>query len=555
MKRKLFLGTAMCVGMTMLAGVNQPKVKDFTEFMTLDLNLKFEMPMNVRWLEPGIRGCVADLNGDGIDDFILTGLWAESGDALVDNDAVVSKNFLQVYLGQKDATPVLAYEDKDFEVAGNGAIDCTKLEDGSWLLAVQGGVDGVWSATFVANVYNLSVNGNEVKLNLIDGEDYLQLDMGAGRGSLLFLDVNDDGFEDLFQLGWKDSQTYTNVVNLYVNDGSNAWFDMESSMDFRLAANTFAEKADFNKDGKMDIIYPVQNGGGLYVYMNNGDGSFNEVLITSFLPEEREDGYGFIGEDDAIQATAIDFNGDGFPDIALMATVTSTTPWMFPLFLYQNNGDGTFTELKKMDGEEQVYLEGGQRGDFAVGDFNLDGHQDIIFSAEVGREKAEGGLSWATRSFVCLGDGTGNFEQYEVSRTETTPNGLEPMCRRGNFGRMLTGDFDGNNSLDIVTAGCRYADGLNEAKKIELRLHRNVKEGTPESGICQQVEDNVAVFYSGKSLFVNNAAGATYTLYTLTGASIYSGVISSSQETIDLDVAEGIYMLKINNHVQKVVLR
>lgn len=481
--------------------------------------------------EPGIKGCVGDFNNDGTDDFILTGLY---------NEGDVQKGFFRVYLGQESGIPVLALDNTDFPIAGNGAIDCVRLGNGSWLVALQGGTAGNWTNPFKGQVFSLSVDGTAVNFELVS-----ELSSGAGRGSLLFLDMNGDGHADIFQNGWNAEGVWTNIANNYINDGEDSWFDLETNADVRPAANTFTVKGDLNNDGRIDLVEVIQ-GTGLYAYLNNGDGSFTEKLVMEFvIGTEPDYQLQLNGEDDATQVELIDFDNDGLKDIVLAGVSKHATPWIFLLKMFKNNGDGTFTEIAQQDkaGSAVTFL-GGQRGDFAVADFDCDGNMDFILGVE--NQSAD---TWGARSYYFSGNGQGGFDQSEITYNETDyPTGIVPMCRRGNFGRFMTGDFDGNGTVDLITAGTDYY-----AKSPGLRIYYNT---TVPAGINDNtVSSSVSVYSSNSDLFVNHAAGAELSIYTLAGSEVYQAVIAGEQASVRTGLTPGIYVVKVKDHVQKVVIR
>jgi PKD repeat protein len=112
--------------------------------------------------EPSIRTCKGDFNNDGIMDFIVTGL----------HTAANNKGFIKIYYGQKNANPILAYTEDNFKIAGNGDIDCVRLDDGSFLVAVQGGNQGNWSEPFTANIYKIKVENGDISFESISSADH-----------------------------------------------------------------------------------------------------------------------------------------------------------------------------------------------------------------------------------------------------------------------------------------------------------------------------------------------------------------------------------------------
>ncbi len=532
MKKLSLLSLVVGLSTTMFAA--DPPQKDIAGILSLNSSLSLGLTVVG---ENGIKGCVADFNGDEVDDFIITGLHNVG-------DPVVAKGFFRVYLGQKTGVPTIAYENLDFPIAGNGAIDCTKLSDGSFLIALQGGSCGNWTNPFKSNVYKLTAHGNSATIELT-----VELgDKGAGRGSILFLDVNNDSYADIFQGGWRGNADWVDQANFYINDKTDTWFDLEGyspgTEPVRPASNNFVVKGDLNKDGKTDLVQPIQ-GVGLFAYFNKGDGSFKEVLVTPFPKADRTDGMNIRKEDDATQAEIIDFNGDGYPDIIMTGTNDATNPWQFILKLFKNNGNDTFTEIAQTDyAGNPITLLGGQRADIAVADFDLDGKQDVI----IGLENQNTAAAWGCRTYFLKGNGNGGFEQSEITFTDTNTAGIVPMSRRGNFGRFLVGDFNGDGKKDLVTAGADYY-----GKNAGLRIYYNVVQST---GIGNaKAENNAAVSFNGKTVFVNGAAGNMAEVYSTTGILIQKEQLSSDDASFDINAAHGIYLVKVGSSVQKVIIR
>ena len=204
-------------------------------------------------------------------------------------------------------------------------------------------------------------------------------------------DYNNDGWDDLFCCFWGH-----NI--LFRNNGNGTFTDVTRKAglyqpDFRWGAGcTFL---DYNRDGLLDLFVcnyihlepkdvPAADdkhfcqwkgvptlcgprglpGGTNTLFHNNGDGTFTDVSEPSGIRKP--------GPRYSITAVSYDFDNDGWPDIYI--AVDSQ-----PSILFQNNHDGTFTDIAV--GAGCAYSEGGheQAGmGVAVADYDCDGFFDIF---------------------------------------------------------------------------------------------------------------------------------------------------------------------------------
>ena len=190
------------------------------------------------------------------------------------------------------------------------------------------------------------------------------------------------------------------------------------------AANVYTlVVADFNHDGHLDLLTTNDsNVWGLGLVLGNGDGTFQSPTKVV-----GNDSYGTFGG-----IVAGDFNGDSYPDFAVLSLVGSGP---IQLSVYLNDGSGHFT----LHGSYSI---GGPVGhvsrSLATADVNGDGNLDLIapdFS----------NLSVA----VFYGTGDGSFPtsaEYPASvLNQTLPTGV------------AVGDFNKDGKPDIVVAsssGC-----------------------------------------------------------------------------------------------------
>lgn len=135
-------------------------------------------------------------------------------------------------------------------------------------------------------------------------------------------------------------------------------------VDFKHFIETTPEKSYTWKGLKVHFGPRGMRGEADILYRNEGDGTFSDVTqAANVVDHQKLYGLGVIGGD---------YDNDGDPDI-YVANDTG------PNFLYQNNGDGTFTEVGWMVGA--AYGAGGELQGcmgIAFGDYDNDGYHDIL---------------------------------------------------------------------------------------------------------------------------------------------------------------------------------
>jgi hypothetical protein len=127
--------------------------------------------------------------------------------------------------------------------------------------------------------------------------------------------------------------------------------------------------------------------------------------------------------------TLADFNNDGRPDLAVVNQATSTSQSSVSVLL--GNGDGSFQPAVNTDVQNSG-LGTGNAVSAVVGDFNGDHLPDLALNTD-------GPAGPAVE--VLLGKGDGSFQpNHQILSVGQTPLS------------MAAGDFDGNGTLDLVTA-------------------------------------------------------------------------------------------------------
>jgi hypothetical protein len=184
--------------------------------------------------------------------------------------------------------------------------------------------------------------------------------------------------------------------------------------------------ADMNGDGIPDLV--TQTG----VFLGNGDGTFQTEKL---FPLYSNPAYA----PKAVYAVD-DFNEDGIPDVLVRYTRGDAT--ILPSYMVLlGNGDGTFTVGPEVRGVATA----DSPNRFIVGDFNGDGHLDLISELDGSVEyEVSSGAPQVTRSklYFAAGNGDGSFKNGGLIATGPSTG--------ASFAPLAAGDFNGDGNLDVA---------------------------------------------------------------------------------------------------------
>jgi PKD repeat protein len=268
---------------------------------------------------------------------------------------------------------------------------------------------------------------NDGKKDLIVGSAYgsdLYVYMGLGTGQFSLApgspisgmsgpistasdDFNGDGTPDL-------ATAHYNSGNLTIMIGNgNGSFTQSSGSPYFSGTNPYCvDVADFNMDGKKDVIVSNANSHNVRLFLGNGLGGFSLApgfpVATATVP---------------YHVTAGFFNSDAFPDFAVANGYSNN------LQVFLNNGSGGFTQASG-----SPYPTGNRPRTIAQGDINGDGAVDLVVSNALSDDIS-----------IYFGSSTGAFTQAGNSPIST---GIYPF-------QIIMTDFnlDGNRDIGVVCYG------------------------------------------------------------------------------------------------------
>lgn len=213
-------------------------------------------------------------------------------------------------------------------------------------------------------------------------------------------DFNGDGKADIVIS--MDSSNGSAYLKVYTGDNTGA-FVLQNGYLVNFGPTGTASTpvcSDFNSDGKPDVAISNNyiSGGGVYMMINNGSGSFATPVISPASP--------------GTWMVSGDFNGDGKTDLAVLDSIAQVSVLM-------NTGSGTFSAAASYNTD--VY---GMT--LIAGDLNGDGKIDIATS----------GIT-STNVTILFNKGSGTF--------------MSSVYLSMPAQRMVSGDFNGDGLKDIAT--------------------------------------------------------------------------------------------------------
>ncbi len=278
---------------------------------------------------------------------------------------------------------------------------------------------------------------------------FLLMPFGAG---VVIFDYDGDGLQDIFVPMTYDDERQANANNaLYRNNGDGTFSDLarEAGVVDPRGKGIGGCAADYDNDGDQDLF--LTNYGSSKLFRNSGDGTFEDVT-----------GDARVGDPDSTHRSMGcawgDYDRDGYLDMVVVRHMSEAelspmggAPGGSPLrslALYHNEGDGAFTNVTSLLGDDSEPAPIEEEGDFAGNvwgagfqpgwlDFDNDGYIDLYVVNDFGAD-AQPNVLW--RNDGRAEDGSWTFTDISIeSRTDV-----------GIFGMGLAvGDYNLDGHLDM----------------------------------------------------------------------------------------------------------
>jgi hypothetical protein len=161
---------------------------------------------------------------------------------------------------------------------------------------------------------------------------------GPAPSHVYAVDVNNDGLTDILQDSASPGITGS-FFSVSINTGKGLF---APPINYKINSTTWTPLTwgDFNNDGKVDIAVVLSGTNQVAVYLGNGDGTFQQPVATNI---ELPSGITFGGLGPQPTIVAADFNHDGKLDLVAAAFNGNNNGGNWAVYLLDGDGTGGFT--------------------------------------------------------------------------------------------------------------------------------------------------------------------------------------------------------------------
>ena len=354
--------------------------------------------------------------------------------------------------------------------AGHFTLGRTIIENGPFNVELDGRLADVDEDGCLDGVIADANNYVWVRKGSCDGNfgEPSQWPMGDSNSAVRLADMNGDGHLDIVTTAIPATDPIYgfvagNTLSVALGDGRGGF---TNGRNYKGNGESYSlSLADFNGDGKFDVVTSNTETDTATVYQNDGTGNFG-------FPQGLWVGVPGIGVINAPVSplSFADVNGDGKPDIELL---DEGDGGKYIVTVLLNDGSGKF--MGPISSDANIDIVANWIGDHRLGDFRGIGRLDLV---AVGLSSAYGG-----HPFVLFmpGNGDGSFG----APTLTTMAGAS--------GAMTVGDFNRDGHLDFVAVDS--ANGTaNKSASVFLGNGDGAFRSGGSSSVADSAEDVLRVF-------------------------------------------------------------
>lgn len=279
---------------------------------------------------------------------------------------------------------------------------------------------------------------------------------GNGPHSILLIDLNDDGYNDV-----ATTNVDSDDVSILLGNGDGTF---QSAVSYDVENGPLAIFAiDLNGDGYNDLATANYGDNSISILLGNGDGTFQSAVryVTVSNPHD---------------VFAIDINGDGYNDLATANYGTDNVSILL------GNGDGTL--------QDAVYYNAGSHPHSVISiDFDGDGNYDLALT-----NHASNNVS------ILLGNGDGTFNSAVHYPAGTNPNSVTSIDLSDDGNYDLATANRGQNNVSILLgngdgtfqSAVGYAVGTGPMSVVSIDLDG---DGTSDLATANWDSDDVSILF------------------------------------------------------------
>jgi hypothetical protein len=442
----------------------------------------------------GYSAAAGDLNGDGFEDVIITGLlnataaletYVYINDGAGNFSIKTGTQLAALSLGVVRLADIDGNNTQDLLMLGRQVNSSNQLEktiklylnNGTATFIEKTGLPfttaDIGSITFADltgdNALDLLITGDNAPLGASAFEPVTKLYINDGFGeftektdislqgvissSASVADVDGNNTMDLVLTGATDAMVANFVSELYLNDGIGT-FTQKPSASLVGVSEGLVAFTDMDGDGEQDILISGLGDSAhtTRVYLNAGNSSFKEM--PNMQIESLSNG----------SMAVADVTGDTYPDVLISGFHPLGIPFPFTK-LYENDGSGGMNEI--LTGA----FNGVALGSLKIADVNGDNKADILITGE--------GITGLVAKLY-MNQGNSNFQE----KTNTPFEGVKNSS-------IALADVDGDGNKDILIAGRTDSERITK-----LYLNDGMGNFTEKTGTPFEAIDNGSVVFA-----------------------------------------------------------